>query len=162
MANGDGDNGDGNVALLVKLLKLGSFINLPMKEGVCDPAGMGVTECKVLMALAGEGALAGHDLVGIMGLPPMNVSRAIAALKERGWIEDIRDPDNRRRRPVALTPAGWEAYATLDQGIAGLAGDLLGSLNARQKKQFGEISEAIIENMADWITGHHSEIRLKH
>jgi len=162
MANGDGDNGDGNVALLVKLLKLGSFINLPMKEGVCDPAGMGVTECKVLMALAGEGALAGHDLVGIMGLPPMNVSRAIAALKERGWIEDIRDPDNRRRRPVALTAAGWEAYATLDQGIAGLASDLLGSLNARQKKQFADISETIIENMADWITGHHSEIRLKH
>jgi DNA-binding MarR family transcriptional regulator len=162
MANGDGENGDENVALLVKLLKLGSFINLPMKEGVCDPADLGVTECKVLMALAGEGALAGHDLVGIMGLPPMNVSRAIAALKTRGWIEDIQDPDNRRRRPVALTKAGWGAYATMDQGVAGLARDLLGNLSARQKRQFAEVSEIIIENMAEWITGHHSEIRLKH
>lgn len=162
MGHGDSDNGDGHVALLVRLLKLGSFINLPMKEGVCDPAGLGVNECKVLMALAGEGALAGHDLVGIMGLPAMNVSRAIAALKERGWIEDIEDPDNRRRRPVSLTASGWQAYAALDQNVAALARDLVGNLNARQQKQFAEVSELIIENMAEWITGHHADIRIKH
>src|SRR5512139_2102424 len=87
-------------ALLVRLLKLGSFVNGPMKDGVCDPFDMSQIEMKVLMALAGEGDLAGHDLVEIMGVPAMNVSRALAALRERGWIEDARDPDNRRRKPV--------------------------------------------------------------
>ena len=75
--------------LLVRLLKLGSFISGPMRDGVCDPAQISSNELRVIMALAGEGALAGHDLVEITGLPPMNVSRAIATLRERGWIEDL-------------------------------------------------------------------------
>ena len=102
---------DDSFDLLVRLLKLGSFINSPMKDGVCDPLGISQIELKVMMALAGEGALAGHDLVEIMGVPAMNVSRALATLRDKGWIEDAQDPENRRRRPVRLSAAGEQAYA---------------------------------------------------
>ena len=44
--------------LLVRLLKLGSFISGPMRDGVCDPAQISSNELRVIMALAGEGALA--------------------------------------------------------------------------------------------------------
>lgn len=147
--------------LLIRLLKLGSFINTPMKEGVCDPAGLGATEFKVLMALAGEGALAGHDLVGIMGMPPMNVSRALAALKERGWIEDAFDPDNRRRRPVVLTADGWSAYERMQDDISAVAEALLGRLTRRQQREFAAIADAIVGSMADWITSRHADVKLK-
>jgi DNA-binding MarR family transcriptional regulator len=100
MARPDDNPGDdGSFAQLIRLLKLGSFINAPMKDGVCDPSGLSQIELKVMMALSGEGDLAGHDLVEIMGLPAMNVSRALAALKQRGWIEDGKPCPRSKRWP---------------------------------------------------------------
>ena len=98
---------EGLTDLLVQLLKLCSLMAEPMKQGVCDPAEASTHEIKVVMALAGEGPLAGHDLVHINGATPMNVSRAIASCKARGWVEDHNDPDNRRRRPVRLSRLPW-------------------------------------------------------
>lgn len=147
--------------LLVRLLKLGSFINTPMKEGVCDPAGISATEMKVVMALAGEGALAGHDLVEIMGVPPMNVSRALAGLRERGWIEDAVDPDNRRRKPVRLSHEGLAACDRMAPDLSAVANALLGKLTPRQKRDFAALSDVIITHMAEWITSHHDDVTLK-
>lgn len=147
--------------LLIRLLKLGSFINGPMKDGVCDPCGVTPIETKVLMALAGEGDLAGHDLVEIMGIPAMNVSRALAALRDRGWIEDSFDPENRRRRPVRLSDKGRAQYEQMTPAIDALAMDLLGSLTDRQKRDLAVLSDKVIASMAAWITGHHSSVKLK-
>lgn len=149
------------VPLLIQLLKLGSLINGPMKDGVAAPNDISQVELKVLMALAGEGALAGHDLVEIMGVPAMNVSRAIATLRERGWIEDAIDPDNRRRKPVRLSAEGVAAYERLHPDVAAVAQALLGNLSARQQREFSALSENILARMTDWIISHHSEVKLK-
>ncbi|WP_374528543.1 MarR family winged helix-turn-helix transcriptional regulator [Novosphingobium sp.] len=142
--------------LLIRLLKLGSFINVPMKEGVCDPSGFSQIELKVMMALAGEGDLAGHDLVEIMGVPAMNVSRALAVLRERGLIEEASDPENRRRRPVRLSPSGWEAYNRMVPSIDALASDLLGKLTERQQREFAALSDKVIAAMIAWTAAHHA------
>ncbi|MEY4721073.1 MAG: hypothetical protein RIQ46_798 [Pseudomonadota bacterium] len=149
------------LALLIRLLKLGSLINAPMKEGVCDPAGISQIELKVMMALAGEGSLAGHDLVTIMGVPAMNVSRAIATLKQRGWVEDARDPDNRRRKPVRLTAAGEATYAGLGPALEGVATALAGGLTVAQQRQFGQAADRIIAAMSDWLANHHEGLWLR-
>ena len=146
------------VALLIQLLKLGSFINSPMKDVLVDPTGVSQVELKVLLALSGEGALAGHDLVEIMGLPAMNVSRALASLRERGWIEDAEDADNRRRKPVRLTPAGWAEFKVLEPGINLLAEALLGHLSPKQAREFSATADTIIARMTGWITSHHSGV----
>ena len=149
------------VALLVRLLKLGSLVNGPMKDGVCDPAEVTQLELKVMMALGGEGALAGHDLVEIMGVPPMNVSRALASLRERGWIEDAVDPGNRRRKPVRLSRAGNAKCDSMVPSLETVAMALVGNLTSRQAQEFGKIADRIIENMADWITQHHGDVGMK-
>lgn len=149
------------LAVMIRLLKLGSFVNMPMKEAVCDPAGLTPTELKVLMALAGEGPLAGHDVVGITGMAAMNVSRAISALSRRGWIEEARDPDNRRRRPVTLSAAGREAYAGIERDIAALAAGVLAGIAPRQQQDFAGTADAIIDSLADWIATRHADMRVK-
>jgi DNA-binding MarR family transcriptional regulator len=151
---------DGSFAQLIRLLKLGSFINAPMKDGVCDPSGVSQIELKVMMALSGEGELAGHDLVEIMGLPAMNVSRALAGLKERGWIEEASDPANRRRRPVRLSAAGHAAYGQIVPAIETVAEALLGGLTPRQQRDFALLSDKIIAAMIEWIRSHHTEVKL--
>ena len=149
------------VALLIRLLKLGSLVNGPMKDGVCAPADVSQLELKVMMALEGEGALAGHDLVEIMSEPPMNVSRALASLRKRGWIEDAVDPDNRRRKPVRLSPAGITKCASMVPSLEKVAIALVGDLSARETREFGTIADRIIDNMADWITGHHGDVGMR-
>lgn len=151
---------DDSFDLLIRLLKLGSFINAPMKDGVCDPCGVSQIELKVLMALAGEGALAGHDLVEIMGVPAMNVSRAIATLRDKGWIEPARDPENRRRKPVRLSAAGAEAYARTLPAAQDVAAALLTGLTARQRRDLAALSDKVIGNMTDWIRDHHQGVQL--
>jgi DNA-binding MarR family transcriptional regulator len=148
------------VALLVRLLKLGSLINGPMKDGVCDPALVTQLELKVMMALVGEGALAGHDLVEIMGVPPMNVSRALASMREHGWIESTVDPENRRRKPVRLSSAGIAKYASLAPSLETVAVALVGNLSAREARDFAKAADHVIDNMIDWITQHHSDVRM--
>lgn len=154
------DSGHAQFDLLIRLLKLGSFINGPMKDGVCDPSGVSQIELKVLMALVGEGDLAGHDLVEIMGVPAMNVSRALAALRARGWIEDTTDPENRRRKPVRLTIAGTDAYQALLPSVATVANAVLGGLTPRQQREFAAISDKLIAAMTDWIRSHHEGVKL--
>eukprot|EP01037_Dinobryon_pediforme_P008606 gene8606-8698_t len=146
--------------LLVRLLKLGSFISGPMRDGVCEPAEMTAAELRVIMALAGEGELAGHDLVEITGLPPMNVSRTIASLREREWIEDAIDPDNRRRRPVRLSAAGHAAYARTQPHFDIVAGALLGPLNPRQRQQLARLTDKVNAQLIAWIRDHHAGIAL--
>lgn len=146
--------------LLVGLLKLGSFISGPMRDGVCDPAEINTAELRVIMALAGEGELAGHDLVEITGLPPMNVSRTIATLRERGWIEDCADPDNRRRRPVRLSAAGHAAYARTQPYFAVVAEALLGTLTSRQRQQLATLTDKVNAQLISWIRDHHAGVKL--
>jgi len=148
------DSDDTLTDLLIQLLKLSALVGGPMKEGVCDPFGASTQEVKVVMALAGEGPLAGHDLVHITAATPMNVSRAIAALKTRGWVEDFTDPDNRRRRPVHLTPAGEAAYRQMQPLLHGVAESLLGKLTQRQQREFGQAATHVLRRIAEWEAAH--------
>ncbi|MFM2300327.1 MAG: hypothetical protein RLZZ84_63 [Pseudomonadota bacterium] len=158
LQNSDGRGAQGDAFdLLIRLLKLGSFINAPMKDGVCDPSGVSQIELKVMMALAGEGDLAGHDLVEIMGVPAMNVSRALATLRERGLIEDGVDSGNRRRRPVRLSPAGINVYHELLPATHAVAQALLGGLTPRQQREFAALSDKVIAAMTNWINQRHSD-----
>lgn len=146
--------------LLIRLLKLGSFVSGPMRDGVCEPAEISTNELRVMMALAGEGELAGHDLVEITGLPPMNISRAIATLHERGWIEDAIDPDNRRRRPVRLSEVGHDAYRRTQPYFDVVADALLGTLTVRQRQQLASLTDKVNARLIAWIGDHHAEVKL--
>jgi DNA-binding MarR family transcriptional regulator len=152
---------DPPIDLLLQLLKLASLINGPMQDAVAEPNGIGLNELKAIIVLSGEGALAGHDLVEITGISPMNVSRALASLRDRGWIESADDPANRRRKPVRLSAAGLEAIQKLTPAVAAVAEALLGQLKPPQRAQLSRIGDSVIERMCDWIVGHHAEVQLR-
>ena len=146
------------VELLIRLLKLANFISTPMRDGVCEPSGVSVNELKAIMALAGEGELAGHDLVEIMRIPPMNVSRALADLKRRGWVAVGTDPANRRRKPVALTEAGKAAYDAMKPDIARIADALLGKLSPRRQRELASTADIVLERIANWTAEHRRDM----
>jgi DNA-binding MarR family transcriptional regulator len=150
------------VALFVQLLKLSSLISGPMQDGVASANGVALNEIKIMMCLGGEGSLAGHDISEIMAITPMNVSRALSALQSRGWIEQVADPENRRRKPVQLSATGWEAHAALMPDIGGVADYLLGGLTAKERAIMAGVSDKIIGRMADWFIEFHAGTHLQH
>jgi DNA-binding MarR family transcriptional regulator len=153
---------DSNVQLFAQLLKLSSLISGPMQDGVADPNGIAQNELKIMMCLGGEGALAGHDITEIMAIPPMNVSRALASLLERGWIEAVSDPANRRRKPVQLSEAGWTAHRALTPDVGAVADYLLGTLTANEAAVMARATQKVIGRMADWFEQYHADVKLKH
>ncbi|MGV3512958.1 MAG: MarR family winged helix-turn-helix transcriptional regulator [Novosphingobium sp.] len=141
---------EGEVALLVDLLKLGTFIGTPMREGVADPLGLTTTDLRIVLALGGEGELAGHDLSEIMGVPPMNVSRAIAALTQRGLVEPGSNRRNRRRKPVRLTSAGEALFAQTIPAMAHVGADLFKGVPARDREAFRRVAASVLMRIGRW------------
>jgi DNA-binding MarR family transcriptional regulator len=140
--------------LLVQLLKLAAMINRPMEDGVATPNGLSLNELRIMMCLHGEGACAGHDITELMAIPPMNVSRALASLTQRGWIEPALDPSNRRRRPVRLSADGTHACRKMEGDIDVVAHELLGMLSAAEAGALQSTVGAVIGRLAQWPAEH--------
>jgi DNA-binding MarR family transcriptional regulator len=145
---------DSNVQLLIQLLKLASLISRPMQDGVAGPNDIGLNELKIVMCLGGEGAMAGHDITELVAMPPMNVSRALAVLLARGWIEPAVDPANRRRKPVCLSAEGWAAYRAMTPDVGTVADYLLGALSAAERKGLARTTDKITARMESWAGDH--------
>jgi DNA-binding MarR family transcriptional regulator len=140
--------------LLVQLLKLAAMINRPMEDGVANPNGLSLNELRIMMCLHGEGACAGHDITELMAIPPMNVSRALASLTNRGWIEPAQDPTNRRRRPVRLSADGTRACLKMEGDIDSVAHELLGMLNTTEATALQTTLDAVIGRLEQWPADH--------
>lgn len=125
---------DQDIALLVAMLRYASLISRPMRDGVADPAGLSSNELRILIALAGEGDSAGHDLAELMGMHAMNVSRALASLKRMGLVEPVKNAANRRRRPFRLTARGNATRAALETSLGRVARFVLGTLSAKERQ----------------------------
>lgn len=139
-----------DVDLLIILLRAASTISLPMKEGVADKTNMNSNELRVLMALGGEGALAGHELADVTGLQAMNVSRALAGLAAQGLVTQEVDPANRRRKPHRLTEQGVSAFAGLTPVCAEMASFLFATLSQKERAAFTALMTKVATRISEW------------
>jgi DNA-binding MarR family transcriptional regulator len=138
------------VDLLISILKVASTIGRPMKEGVADPGGVSSNELRVLMCLGGEGQMAGHEMGELIGMQPMNISRALAALAARGWVEQVPDTENRRRKPHQLSAVGAAAYAEMTPQLADVASFLFAGLNDRERESLSKVMTKLGRRIRHW------------
>jgi DNA-binding MarR family transcriptional regulator len=139
-----------NTSLLLAMLRFAALINRPMRDGVATKAGISPNDLMIIMALGGEGELAGHDLVDLMGMQPMNVSRALAALSDRGWIVQVTDKANRRRKPHKLTEAGWAAYRAMGPEIERVAQFLFNTLDPAERAGMASVLDKLYRQVMRW------------
>ncbi|MFM5913227.1 MAG: MarR family winged helix-turn-helix transcriptional regulator [Chakrabartia godavariana] len=142
--------GNDDVGLLISMLRFASLINRPMRDGVATPAGLSSNELKMIMALGGEGERAGHELAELMGMQPMNVSRALAALAERGWVEQVVDASNRRRKPHRLSAKGWEAYRAMGPKLEDVAAFLFSTLQPNERAAMSDVLDRLYHQVMSW------------
>jgi DNA-binding MarR family transcriptional regulator len=88
------------------------------RRGVLDPSravpglGASISESLALGYLA-AGPCVQHELGSFLGLEKSTVSRLVAGMTEKGWVERARCPDNRRFQKVVLTVPGQSAAAQI-------------------------------------------------
>lgn len=148
MSTRPSENSD--VGLLIAMLRFAALINRPMRDGVALPAGVSPNELKIIIALGGEGERAGHELADLMGMQPMNVSRALAALVERGWVEEVIDPNNRRRKPHRLSAEGWDAYRAMGPEIEAVAAFLFTTLDPAERTGMAAVLDKLYTQVMRW------------
>ena len=68
-----------------------------------------------------------------------NVVLLLNELEELGWVTRMRDPGDRRRHLVQITPAGRKALAGAERAQATIEDDVLGALDAQERRTLREL-----------------------
>jgi len=122
-----------NLKLHIQLLKLTTLITQPMRDCVAKPHDLTIEDIKILICLIDHETLTGAEISELVAISPISASRSIASMIEKGWVKLRFDPNDRRRRPVVLTPKGLSVYRSLIPSMAGVADQLYAPFSDREK-----------------------------
>jgi DNA-binding MarR family transcriptional regulator len=123
-------------------------------EIALEPIGLRPRHLVALMVLRDRGALTQGALGDVLRLDPTNLVGLLNELEERGLLERRRDPGDRRRHIVELSPAGRTALDGAERALASVQDEILGALDEPERATLhglllraadGQISEACTE-----------------
>jgi MarR family transcriptional regulator, lower aerobic nicotinate degradation pathway regulator len=115
--------------LWYRLMKLTNLFNRPFFSRFAKRYHLSINDARILITLASMPEAASHELCDATGMHPMNVSRSVAMLRRQGRIAERRDPENRRRKMLRLTPKGWTVCQAFMPDMNKMADFLFSSLS---------------------------------
>ncbi|MET7637334.1 MarR family transcriptional regulator [Streptomyces sp. NPDC005438] len=99
----------------------------------------------VMTALADFGSLAQHQLADRLGLNRSHVVGYLDLLESRSLVRRERDPDDRRRMRVTLTPEGHDLHAHLASVAHRSQRALLGALDESEQAVLVDLMRRVLE-----------------
>ncbi|HET6549935.1 MAG TPA: MarR family winged helix-turn-helix transcriptional regulator [Solirubrobacter sp.] len=114
---------------IVLLIRLSKAVYRHASE---DALGIRLKEFVMLSNLR-DGARAQSELCAAMHIDPNNCVLLLNDLEAAGHAERKRDPADRRRHIVEITPAGRKALVRAERALEGLEGEVLGALSADER-----------------------------
>jgi DNA-binding MarR family transcriptional regulator len=113
-------------------------------EGVMTPGGLRPRHLVALKLLSEQGPQSQQGLADALSLDPSNVVGLLNELEERDLVVRRRDPSDRRRHIVELSPAGEEELAVAYARLSRVEGELLGGLSAGERATlYGLLQRAV-------------------
>ena len=97
-------------------------------------AGVRTQHYHVLASLADEGEAAQATLADRIGFDRSDLVTLLDELEDLKYVERRVDPADRRRKIVAITPAGEKQLIAMDQLIVAAEAELLEPLSASERK----------------------------
>jgi MarR family transcriptional regulator, lower aerobic nicotinate degradation pathway regulator len=104
---------------------------------------MRTIEFAVLHQLHQSGPLSQQELGGALRINPSNLVGLLDALEGDGLVVRPRDPADRRRHLVGLTPAGHSRFVQAKRAVAQAELDLLAPLDAAEREQLHGLLERL-------------------
>ena len=141
----ENDNAHGDkAAMLHQLLKLTNRLMAPFSTHLAHRYKISLNEFRLLMTIGTLGQTASHERAEMTGVNVMSVSRAVATLERHGRIAVVRDPANRRRKWLTLTPEGERLYAIMRPQSEKVAHFLFSDMSDAEVGQLERIVERLI------------------
>jgi DNA-binding MarR family transcriptional regulator len=103
---------------------------------------------QILALLHDHGGLAQRELMHTLGVDPSILVTLLNPLEADGLVTRQRDPEDRRRHLVTLTPAGKRRLASAARAQKHTEDELFASLDADQREQLGALLLALREGLA--------------
>jgi DNA-binding MarR family transcriptional regulator len=120
----------GTIGLLTKLSKV------VFRRATEETIGLRLKQLMALEMLRDkEGTCQQQGLAELLMLDANNCVLLLNELDDAGYIERRRDPEDRRRHIVEITPAGLEALAEGERRLEDLEGETLGNLSVEERRQ---------------------------
>ncbi|MEV5971770.1 MarR family transcriptional regulator [Streptomyces sp. NPDC051921] len=108
-------------------------------------AGLHPRNAMTLMRLA-PGATSQRELAAVMEVDPSQLVAILNELESDGLCERRRDPADRRRHIVEITPAGVEALDRVDAAVSAAERELFGDLTeAEQTLLRGLLDRVVVD-----------------
>lgn len=132
---------------LRRLVRLGSLLE-PHPHHHAD-LHLSLSETMALGELADVESMSQQELARLLGLEKSTVSRLVAGLQQRGWVERQRDPSNRRFYLLQLTPEGREVANRIGQDLRAHHEQLLGALTPHEREALAVGLAGLARALAD-------------
>jgi DNA-binding MarR family transcriptional regulator len=91
------------------------------------------------LTLLRDAAQTQKDMCHAMHLDPNNCVLLLNDMEAAGHVRRVRDPEDRRRHIVELTPAGKKALAHAEAAMEDLEEDVLGALTPEERAQLRDL-----------------------
>lgn len=111
------------------LARHGAIADVRMRQAL-GASGLKHRAGVVLLYLAESGRMSQRALIEALGVDPSVLVAILNDLERDGLIERRRDPNDRRRHIVEITPAGAAMLARMEEAIATVERELFADLDA--------------------------------
>jgi DNA-binding MarR family transcriptional regulator len=112
------------------------------------PEGLRRQHFTVMSALADRGATSQAALGRRLLIDRSDMHGLLTELEQAGLVERVRDPADRRRMLVDLTPAGARALKRLNKRIEAAQETLLAPLSATERRELDRLLTQLVEHHA--------------
>jgi DNA-binding MarR family transcriptional regulator len=123
----------GSIGLLTQLSRV------VYKRATEDVIGMRLKQLIALDHLRDTESCLQQGLGQMLMLDPNNCVLLLNELDERGYVQRRRDPADRRRHIVEITPAGLEALDEAERKLETLEDEVLGNLSQPERAQLHDL-----------------------
>ena len=113
------------------------------------PLGLKVSQMNILVAAAKLGTAHPSNVCEYLHLDVSTLSRNVDRMKDRGWLEVVRDDKDGRAQPFQLTQQGWKllekavpAWSEAQELVTKSLGDRFAHQLERAAKRVGEAAPA--------------------
>jgi DNA-binding MarR family transcriptional regulator len=113
------------------------------------PGGLRPRHLIALRLLSEHGPASQQGLSDVLSLDPSNVVGLLNELEERGLIVRRRDPADRRRHIVELSPQGVKELGQANTRLSGVENDLLRALTIEERETLYKMLVRVVEGRAD-------------
>lgn len=130
---------------------LANFFTGPIYRDVGARYGLSRPEFVILYTLSQRPGLVARDVCLATGLPKNSISRAVAALVRRGLVEQKINEDDRRAKPLTMTPNGSELLGQLLPLFYARQAAMLAVLSPEERREWDRLLAKLIGAMPDWV-----------